>query len=356
MKGTSLLDTVRLGDTGGNGVFWDLEETDTNDFTLEYGAEMMRVTAGGNVGIGVPNPIAKLHVGGTPGTDGIMFPDGTLQTTATLIGPAGADGAQGPVGPQGIAGADGAQGPKGDKGDTGAQGIPGVQGVKGDKGDPGDSHWLLDGVNTYYNDGNVGLGTASPDARLHVYDGNLIVTGDSGPRNFQLQITGGATTYLEGWLDRGIIGTLTDHRLDFVVNNSQKMTILPSGFVGIGKTDPSYNLDVKGTIRGDNVSPSDVRLKEDIHTIDNALEKVENIRGVNFRWIDKSMGEGRQIGVIAQEVESVIPEAVSRDKEGMKSVSYGKLVGILIEAVKELNEENVLLKQEIKKIKETVGL
>ncbi len=143
VKGVSLFDTVRLSDTGNNGVFWDLEETANNDFTLEYGAEMMRVTASGNVGIGELNPSTKLHVGGTPGTDGIMFPDGTLQTTATLIGPAGAVGAQGTKGDKGDPGAQGIQGIQGIKGDKGDSGPIGPQGEKGDKGDNGEPGHLI---------------------------------------------------------------------------------------------------------------------------------------------------------------------------------------------------------------------
>ena len=68
----------------------------------------------GNVGIGTILPEALLHVAGSPGVDGIMFPDGTLQTTATLQGP------------KGDTGATGVQGFRGDKGDTGPQGVPGA--------------------------------------------------------------------------------------------------------------------------------------------------------------------------------------------------------------------------------------
>ncbi len=121
--------------------------------------------------------------------------------------------------------------------------------------------------------------------------------------------------------------------------------------VGIYKKNPSYTLDVNGKIRGDNVSASDVSLKKNISRIRNALEKVEGLRGVNFKWIDKSKGEGVQIGVIAQEVEKIIPEVVFEDNEGIKSVAYDKLVSVLIEATRELKAENETIKSENEQLK-----
>jgi len=110
---------------------------------------------------------------------------------------------------------------------------------------------------------------------------------------------------------------------------------LNGGDVGIGQTSPSYKLDVTGTIRatGDVIAFSDKRVKENIKTIDNALEKVTNLRGVEFNKIGENK---KSIGVIAQEIEKILPEVVSTDKKDMKSVAYGNIVGILIEAIKEL--------------------
>jgi len=89
-------------------------------------------------------------------------------------------GPQGPPGPQGLQGETGPEGPRGYKGNTGAtgpQGDQGDQGPQGDTGPPGDSHWSLNGLNTYYNDGNVGIGTSTPSEELEV-DGNVHVEGD----------------------------------------------------------------------------------------------------------------------------------------------------------------------------------
>lgn len=80
-------------------------------------------------------------------------------------------------------------------------------------------------------------------------------------------------------------------------------------------------------------STSDMRCKANIQTIDNAASKVGQLRGVNFDWKDSGK---KSMGVIAQEVEEVLPEVVVTDDEGMKKVNYQAMVGVLIEAVKDL--------------------
>ena len=91
-----------------------------------------------------------------------------------------------------------------------------------------------------------------------------------------------------------------------------------------------------GTCTGvDFVATSDRRLKSDISTISNALGLVKNMRGVYFTRLGQSK---RSVGVIAQEVEEVLPEVVHTGDDEMKSVSYGNIVGLLIEANKELTQ------------------
>jgi len=93
------------------------------------------------------------------------------------------------------------------------------------------------------------------------------------------------------------------------------------------------------TATGDVESNSDERLKENIETIENALNKVSNMRGVYFDM--KAKPGVRKVGLIAQEVEKVLPEVVSTDSEGdnIKSVAYANVVGLLVEAIKELKNE-----------------
>ena len=106
--------------------------------------------------------------------------------------------------------------------------------------------------------------------------------------------------------------------------------------------------NISGT-HGTYHSASDQRLKENIITIPNALDKVTSLRGVNFTWKDPSEGTGTKMGLIAQEVEEVVPEVVyTQDTEdGMKAVEYQYLAGLFVEAIKELKEEIEELKKRI---------
>ena len=81
-------------------------------------------------------------------------------------------------------------------------------------------------------------------------------------------------------------------------------------------------------------SNSDERLKDNIQTLENGLDKVEQLRGVTYTKENK-----KEIGVIAQEVEKILPEIVltADDEMGTKSVDYGKITSVLIEAIKELS-------------------
>ena len=93
------------------------------------------------------------------------------------------------------------------------------------------------------------------------------------------------------------------------------------------------------SVRGDVVAyaSSDERLKDNVTVIDSALNKVKQIRGVEFDWNNKQdTYKGHDIGVIAQDVEKVVPELVKDRDDGYKAVDYQKLTALLIEAVKEL--------------------
>jgi hypothetical protein len=89
-------------------------------------------------------------------------------------------------------------------------------------------------------------------------------------------------------------------------------------------------------------TPSDERLKENVKVIENPLEKLDKLRGVTFDWIDRE--DKRSGGIIAQELEKVMPELVRevdslKNEDSFKAVDYNGLIGLLIEAVKELNDK-----------------
>jgi hypothetical protein len=93
---------------------------------------------------------------------------------------------------------------------------------------------------------------------------------------------------------------------------------------------------------------SDVNLKENIATLENSLDKVISLEGVSFTWKDNGKTE---IGLIAQDVEKVVPELVVTGNNDLKAVKYGNIVALLIEAVKEQQEEIDELRMELDSIK-----
>jgi len=142
--------------------------------------------------------------------------------------------------------------------------------------------------------------------------------------------------------------------------------------------DPVYALKVNGGTsstysayfykgayaEGSFVSGSDIKWKTNISTLSGSLDRIKKIRGVNFDWRknefpDKGFSDRKQIGVIAQEVEKVLPELVYTDSNGDKGVDYAKMSAILVEAIKELDaktSEIESLKAEIEKIKQFVKM
>lgn len=115
------------------------------------------------------------------------------------------------------------------------------------------------------------------------------------------------------------------------------------------------NLFVSGTIlsngtifsQGDIVAyfSSDRKLKDNITIINDSLNKIKNIHGVTFDWNSQSDYKGNDVGVIAQEVEQVLPQAVSTRDNGIKAVNYNKLIPLLIEGIKELSNRLDKLEQ-----------
>ena len=100
------------------------------------------------------------------------------------------------------------------------------------------------------------------------------------------------------------------------------------------------------------LSGSDRRLKTEIAPIGQALSKLTQLQGVSFRWKNPLRGTEPQLGVIAQEVETVFPELVETGADGMKSVNYSGLIPVLIEALKTQQQMIIKLQTEMQSIKQ----
>ena len=158
------------------------------------------------------------------------------------------------------------------------------------------------------------------DGSVNISLNNNAITNGAGYTTNVGDITG--VTAGTGMSGGGTSGTVT-----------LTCTIDSPSEVGLGNLSASGNsLAGSFTATGNITAYSDLRLKTEIETIDSALEKVSDIRGVTF-----TMNGERSTGVIAQELELVLPEAVFDNEDGMKSVAYGNIVGLLIEAIKELS-------------------
>lgn len=197
----------------------------------------------GSVGLGTTSPTSRLDVDGMirSRSGGLMFPDGTVQTTATLVGP---QGPAGPVGPQGPAGFD--------------------------------ANWLINGSDSYVPSGRVGVGVMDPDEKLHVFGGNAkLDRGNSNSGTTRTISVGGARTG-----NTSAFATITFRNYDnddgqaeytgaqvqaFNGNEAdggelrlrtndgsglaEAMRITADGDVGVGGVNPQSKLDVDGTIR-----------------------------------------------------------------------------------------------------------
>jgi len=186
--------------------------------------------------------------------------------------------------------------------------------------------------------GNVGIGLTSPAAKLEIQDSTHTTMKIRSGNNDNILFAQAIQS------NDARIGTDTNTPLSFYTNTSERVRITTSGNVGIGTTSPSQKLQVDGTIlaNSDVIAFSDKRLKENIKTLDG--KKVYDMRGVSFTRKDTGKDSS---GVIAQEIQKIAPELVT-DNDGTLSVAYGNLTGYLIEAIKELKQEVEELKKQIK--------
>ena len=180
----------------------------------------------------------------------------------------------------------------------------------------------------------VGIGTASPARKLHVYDAS---TSGAGPFVVDQFATSGFTDCVT--LFRSAQAASSSWGACFMQASSGGNTIFyvrGDGYVWAANDITAF---------------SDERVKTNLQKIEGALDKVSNINGYTFTRTDYTSEDDkdkRHVGVIAQEVQKVLPELVHEDDKGMLSVAYGNMTALLIEAIKEERQKREALEERIK--------
>tara|TARA_A200000113_G_C8856173_1_gene351874 strand:- start:1282 stop:2106 length:825 start_codon:yes stop_codon:yes gene_type:complete len=213
------------------------------------------------------------------------------------------------------------------------------------------NYWKKNSSNdVYYNNGNVAIGKDSATSNISLdvsgglnVDGNVDVSdGLNVDGNVQIdgQILGnGCTTTTASGIACGTFNSKLDGL--FVVGNGTS-----SGARSDALTlDHSGNLIIQGDLTA--FSTSDIRLKKNLTKIKDPLDKLGKINGYLYDWVEdgNTHHRGRDVGVVAQEIEEILPELTITRDNGYKAVKYDKIVALLIECVKEQQKQIDALKQ-----------
>ena len=194
--------------------------------------------------------------------------------------------------------------------------------------------------------GYVGIGTASPAAGLHIkastWPGSFIYLESDAAQDAGMRLNEGPDVKWHIFNDASAGGLL-------IQNNGLNVSLFcqqSNGNVGIGTTTPGYTLTVNGTAwcSSGAWTGSDIRWKKNIIDLNNSLSDVLELKAVSYdlktdEFPQMRFETGRQIGLIAQDVEKVLPELVRTDNNGYKSVSYEKLSVLLVESIKEQQKQ-----------------
>jgi hypothetical protein len=178
--------------------------------------------------------------------------------------------------------------------------------------------------------------TSALDIGSQKITGSAVSLDSSG--NITLDADGAIINLSDGGTDFGrLANNGTNFQIQSLVSDKDLLFVGNDGGSEITALTIDMSAAGAATFNNDVTAFSDVILKDDINTIDNALARVTGMRGVFFNRKDNS--QTRQTGVIAQEVQPFLPEVVreTKDEKKIKSVAYGNMVGVLIEAIKELN-------------------
>ena len=199
------------------------------------------------------------------------------------------------------------------------------------------STWVAESGSTARTSLGVAIGS-----NVQAYDADLTAIGGLAKTDSNIIVGNGSTWVAEsGATARTSLGLGTASNVEFEDTQVDSF--------GVGTAASGTTGEIRATNDVTAFYSSDVALKENIVNIPNALDAVKKLNGVLFDWkksyIDQRGGEDgyfvrkRDVGVIAQEVEKVLPEAVGQRPDGIKAVKYDRLTCLLIEAVKQLQDK-----------------
>lgn len=201
---------------------------------------------------------------------------------------------------------------------------------------------------------NVGVATVFPKIEFTGFDNNTLTLSVLDDGTLSIDGSAGQLFSVSDSLTGTIfsVNDISGIPSIEVIDDGTVIFAETAGNVGIGTATPAYALDVVGNINAseDVIAYSDKRLKENIFTYNDAMETVKKLRGVRFNKINNLK---TSVGLIAQEVEAVLPEAVHINPDtGYLSVAYGNIVGVLVEALK---EQDIMIKELTKRLDKIDG-
>jgi hypothetical protein len=361
--GTALTQNITIGSKSTGNVILQTDST-----------SRVTVSGNGNVGIGTATISAKLHIGETTGTQrgpnaGTIILDhdnagGASSITFRSRNNRSSDYAYIQYQDDETIGGSG-------------QGSRLIIGTENDA--PGNinvDHMLL------MPSGNIGVNNSRPEYKLDVLSDATYIAGYRNTAKTSGIGIGATAVVAIGTAEAQniTIASKNTGNVFLQTNGTPRVTVLGSGFVGIGNIAPSAALHVTGDLvtTGEITAGfSDIRLKDEITLIENPLEMISNINGFYYRHneLAKSLGfsdDKREVGLSAQEVQKVLPEIVrkapfdivrdddnnitSKSGEDYLTICYERLIPVIIESIKELNNEINKLKKENKELRKIISL
>jgi len=217
---------------------------------------------------------------------------------------------------------------------------------------------------TILKNGNVGMGVDNPEShRLSLKSAGAVAIGAT--LNIENTASNGVALNISTVTNEGSVlvtqaGSGYALRCDYT-SPLRTVFVVAGDNVGIGVTNPSLRLVVfNGTSTGTYTSAgwqhsSDRRLKKNIINLEPALEKVLLLSPKRFDYITEESNNSSYIGLIAQEVELLFPEFVGTDADGMKSIAYGAITPVLIQSIKEQQQQIEMLMQMVKDQQERIS-